>query len=390
MREYELTISESLSDISPDVWNALAGPNPTLNWAWLQSMIDTGCTTSESGWRPLFLLLWRDLSGKRTLTGALPLYLKWHSYGEYVFDWAWAEAYQRHGLDYYPKLVSAVPFTPCTGARLLAVTAADRTVLLRAALSLANEEDVSSLHVLFPPAAESAEWMDADLLLRHSVQFHWQNAGYATFEQFLSTMSHDKRKRIRQERRKVRDTGVSFRRLAGTAIGDAEWDFFASCYRKTYREHRSTPYLNRTFFGLVGERMAEHVWMVIAELDGQPIASALNLVGGGIMYGRYWGAMASISGLHFEACYYQAIEHAVEQRLTTIEGGAQGEHTLARGFLPVRCHSAHWLKHAEFSRVVEAFLARERAGIQRYETELESSAPFKKSSTGAEIGAKTS
>ncbi|MBL8515118.1 MAG: N-acetyltransferase, partial [Betaproteobacteria bacterium] len=218
MREYELTITETLAGIAPQEWRALAGENPTLQWAFLQSMIEAGCTTPETGWRPLFLTLRRDIAGQRTLTGALPLYLKGHSYGEYVFDWAWAEAYHRHGLDYYPKLLSAVPFTPCTGARLMGLTEADRGILLNGALSLARDEDVSSLHVLFADETENAKWTGAGLMARHSIQFHWQNAGFKSFEEFLSTMSHDKRKRIRQERRKVRDAGVTFRRLAGTGI----------------------------------------------------------------------------------------------------------------------------------------------------------------------------
>ncbi|MBL8519608.1 MAG: N-acetyltransferase [Betaproteobacteria bacterium] len=388
MREYELTIIETLAGIPAAEWNALAGPNPTLQWAFLQSMIDAGCTTPERGWRPLFLILRRDLAGQRAMTGALPLYLKGHSYGEYVFDWAWAEAYHQHGLDYYPKLVAAVPFTPCTGPRLMAATEADRAILLEGALSIAREEEVSSLHVLFPPEAEQARWVGAGLLQRHSVQFHWRNAGYPSFESFLSTMSHDKRKRIRQERRKVREAGLVFRRVSGADIREADWDFFAACYRKTYREHRSTPYLNRAFFGLIGERMPGNLMLVMAERDGQPVASALNLVGGGVMYGRYWGTTAMHSGLHFETCYYQAIEHAIELGLATIEGGAQGEHKLARGFEPVRCHSAHWLKHPQFARAVEDFLEREREGIARYESELEDSSPFRKSSTGAATGGK--
>ncbi len=389
MREYDLTLAETLAGIPPDAWDALAGANPTLRWAWLQSMIDSGRTSPDTGWRPLFLLLWRDLAGRRTLTGALPLYLKGHSYGEFVFDWAWAEAYQRHGFHYYPKLVAAVPFTPCTGPRLMAGTASDRDILLQAALALAREEDVSSLHVLFPPEAENARWVEAGLMPRRSMQFHWQNTGYADFEQFLSTMTHDKRKRIRQERRKVAAAGLSFRRIAGRMITEAEWDFFMACYRKTYREHRSTPYLNREFFRLVGARMPDNLMLVVAEREGRPVACALNLVGGGVMYGRYWGAVEFHPGLHFETCYYQAIEHGIEVGLQSIEGGAQGEHKLARGFDPVLCHSAHWLKHAEFSRAIEDYLARERDGMARYESELEQSSPYKKSSTGAAFGPKT-
>jgi predicted N-acyltransferase len=294
-----------------------------------------------------------------------------------VFDWAWADAYHRNGLDYYPKLVAAVPFTPCTGARLMGATATDRALLRDAAMRIAREEPVSSLHVLFPAANEHPLWADAGLMPRHNVQFHWHNAGFDSFDAFLSTMTHDKRKRIKQERRRVRAAGFEFRRLPGEAIDAAAWDFFFSCYRNTYRDHRSRPYLNREFFDLLGQRMPDSILLVVAERDGRPLACALNLLGGGVVYGRYWGATEVHAGLHFETCYYQAIEFAIEHGLSTIEGGAQGEHKLARGFVPVRCHSFHWLKHAEFTSAVEDFLVRERHGLARYEADLQASLPFK-------------
>ena len=377
MREVELKVLDSLTSIPSSDWDTLTGNNPTLSHALLQSMIDAGCTAAKTGWLPQFLTLWREIEGHQTLCGAVPLYVKTHSYGEYVFDWAWAEAYQRHGLDYYPKLLSAVPFTPCTGGRLLAKTSADRKLLVDGLLSLAAQSDVSSLHVLFPNTVEHKLLIDAGMMPRTSIQFHWQNAGYKSFDDFLGTMSHDKRKKVKQERRKVVDAGITFRRLVGTDITDADWDFFVECYNHTYRAHFSTPYLNRKFFGLIGARMPANILLIVAEREGKPVASALNLFSEHTLYGRYWGGLAFHSGLHFETCYYQALEFCIARGIQTFEGGAQGEHKLARGFLPVKCHSAHWLKHPQFSRAVEDFLRRESGGMEQYVNELEGSSPFK-------------
>ncbi len=382
MREVALKVYDSLARIPAPDWDALAGSNPTLRHAFLQSMIDAGCTTAKTGWLPQFLTLWResdDGDGRERLCGAVPLYVKGHSYGEYVFDWAWAEAYQRHGLDYYPKLLSAVPFTPCTGARLMARTAADRKVLIDGLLTLARDSDVSSLHVLFPEAAEHQLLVEAGMMPRTSIQFHWRNDGYRSFDDFLATMSHDKRKKLKQERRKVAEAGITFRRLTGNEITPPDWDFFVKCYDHTYRAHFSTPYLNRQFFGLIGERMPENILLIIAEREGQPIASALNLWDATTLYGRYWGGLEFHSGLHFETCYYQALEFCIARGVHVFEGGAQGEHKLARGFLPVKCHSAHWLKEPRFARAVEDFLERETGGIEQYVNELGESSPFKES-----------
>jgi predicted N-acyltransferase len=305
--------------------------------------------------------------------------MKGHSYGEYVFDWAWADAYARAGLDYYPKLVAAVPFSPCPGARLLAETDTDRALLLRALKTITAESEVSSLHVLYPTASEQALLLKDGFLPRQSVQFHWQNHGYSNFEQFLGEMSHDKRKRIKQERRRVRDAGVKWRVLHGRSSSEADWHFFDSCYQRTYREHHSTPYLNRQFFGLIGERMPESLLLIIADIDGIPVAASLNLLGDDALYGRYWGARQFVSGLHFEACYYQTIEYSINNKLSRVEGGAQGEHKLARGFTPVTCHSAHLIKDARFARAIQEFLAREATGTARYVSELNEHSPFKDS-----------
>ena len=380
MREVTLNVLDSLVAIPAADWDALTGGNPTLRHAFLQSMIDAGCTTAETGWLPQFLTLWRqadDGDGREKLCGAVPLYVKGHSYGEYVFDWAWAEAYQRNGLAYFPKLLAAVPFTPCSGARLMACTATDRKILLDSLLGLTRQSAVSSLHVLFPDAVELPLLTDAGMLPRTSIQFHWRNDHYRTFDDFLATMNHDKRKKLKQERRKVVEAGIVFRQLTGDEITAADWDFFARCYGHTYRAHLSTPYLNREFFGLIGERMPGNILLIIAEREGKPIACALNLWEAKTLYGRYWGALEFHSGLHFETCYYQAQEFCIARGIQVFEGGAQGEHKLARGFLPVKCHSAHWLKEPRFARAVEDFLARESGGIDQYVNELGESSPFK-------------
>ncbi|MCY7386711.1 MAG: GNAT family N-acetyltransferase [Burkholderiales bacterium] len=377
MREVDLKVLDSLDTIAAQEWDALTDNNPTLRHAFLQSMVDAGCTTAKTGWLPQFLTLWRDVDGRQSLCGAVPLYVKSHSYGEYVFDWSWAEAYQRHGLAYYPKLLSAIPFTPCSGGRLLAKTSADRKILVDGLISLAEQSDVSSLHVLFPDAEDHQLLVAKGMMPRTSIQFHWQNAGYKSFADFLATMSHDKRKKVKQERRKVVEAGITFKRLVGSDITDADWDFFVECYDHTYRAHFSTPYLNRKFFGLIGKRMPENVLLIVAEREGKRIASALNLFSEDTLYGRYWGGLEFHSGLHFETCYYQALEFCIARGIQVFEGGAQGEHKLARGFLPVKCHSAHWLKQPQFAKAVEDFLRRESGGMAQYVNELGESSPFK-------------
>ena len=368
----EVRVVEDLADIPAAAWNALAGANPFLRHEFLSALHETGCASERTGWAPRFLTL--DEGGR--LTGALPLYLKSHSYGEYVFDWAWADAYERSGLDYYPKLLSAVPFSPVTGPRLLAADAAARRRLIEAAIELAR--GVSSLHVLFPPGDEARELESAGLMLRRGVQFHWSNPGYRDFDDFLATLTHDKRKKIRQERRRVREAGVSLVRKVGAEITRDDWRFFTRCYALTYRAHRSSPYLNLAFFTRLGETMPEHVLLVIAERDGRPIASALDVFTPEALYGRYWGAVEHVPALHFEACYYQALEFCIERGIAAFEGGAQGEHKLARGFLPQETWSAHWLRHPQFADAVERFLAREAAGVERYIDELREHSPFRR------------
>lgn len=377
---HETRILESLTDVDAGEWNTLVrtcgGDHPFLRHEFLHALHETGCASERSGWQPQYITLWHD--GR--LAAAMPLYLKRHSYGEYVFDWAWADAYHRAGLAYYPKLLSAIPFSPIAGSRLLAADEADRMLLVRTAIELA--EQVSSLHVLFPQDAEADSLRSAGMMLRHGVQFHWHNAsngaGYDSFDAFLGDLSSAKRKKIRQERRKVADAGVKMRRLVGHDISDEHWHFFTRCYETTYSQHGSTPYLNLAFFRRLGETMPGNVLLVLAELDGKPIASALNIFSGTTLYGRYWGAVGHVPLLHFEACYYQAIEFCIERGIAVFEGGAQGEHKLARGFRPVQTCSAHWLQHPRFAAAVEQFLERETAGMSAYMDELNERAPFRR------------
>ena len=366
---------ESLAGVPAADWNALAGGDPFVSHEFLSALMDTGCASARTGWRPQIVLLERD--GK--LAGAMPLFLKSHSYGEYVFDWAWADAYVRHGLEYYPKLLCAVPFTPVTGPRLLAASEADRGKLAAAALDMARE--VSSLHVLFPPEAEAGQMQGAGMLLRRTVQFHWRNEGYADFDDFLSRMTRHRRKVIRQERRRVHETGLSFRWLRGAEIERSHWEFFERCYRRTYAAHRSSPYLNLEFFLRLGATLPQHCLMILAERGGQAVAATLNVISEEKIWGRYWGAAEHIPLLHFECCYYQAIEYAIANRLQLFEGGAQGEHKLYRGLLPVETHSAHWLTHPTFAGAIEDYLKRETAGIARYVDELNEHSPFRGTSS---------
>ncbi len=369
-----LRILDSLEDVDASQWNSLAGGNPTLAYEFLDSLHRTGCAAPRAGWRPQFPSIWE---GER-LVGAAPLYVKSHSYGEYVFDWGWADAYERHGIPYYPKLLCAVPFTPATGTRLLADRAETRKALAHWMIELARESGVSSLHVLFPSTADAEALRGCGMLERSGLQFHWRNAGYASFDEFLAALSHDKRKKIRQERRRVSEAGVTFERLTGHEATSDDWDFFTSCYRRTYREHRSTPYLDRAFFGMIAERMPGNVLLVIARRDGRRVAAALDLFGGDALYGRYWGSIEYVPGMHFEACYYQALEFCIERKIALFEGGAQGEHKHARGFLPEATRSFHWLAHPAFNRAVDEFLAEEGTRISAYVDELNEHTPFRR------------
>lgn len=371
--DVSVEIITSLSQVKAADWDALIDGMPLLSHAFLSALENSGSVGAGTGWNPHPLIV---KQGKQ-LIGAMPLYLKSHSYGEYVFDWAWADAYQRSGLEYYPKLLSAIPFSPITSARLLSKHTVTANLMIEALESTMRQYKLSSAHVIFPDTDSAQHFDAAGWLKRTGVQFWWQNKNYADFDDFLATLSHDKRKKIHQERKKVAAAGVVCKCIKGADISQADWDFFYRCYVNTYREHHSTPYLTRAFFAEIGKTMPDNILLVLAYLDGTPIASALNMYDKNALYGRYWGAMQFVSGLHFELCYYQAQAFCIAENITFFEGGAQGEHKLARGFEPRPTCSYHKIAHPDFESAIKQFLLRESEGIAAYTNELEERAPFK-------------
>ncbi len=442
----------SALDVDATAWNALLArqshPTPFMRHEYLAALQESGSAIPRTGWTPRFMTLWEG----EALVAACPLYLKSHSYGEYVFDWAWASAYEQHGVPYYPKAVVAVPFTPVPGTRLMARDAVARQWLVRALCQWCTDEGISSLHILFASDEDVASAAREGLMARHTVQFHWTNATpasgsaapapdgrdndaatatpagtsaepmpaangdspstgavrpadgqpasrgvapagrYRDFDDFLAYLSQEKRKKIRQERRRVANAGVTFRWAAGADISAADWDFFYRCYERTYLEHGNPPYLTRAFFQQMAERMPAHWLLFIAERGGRPIASSLIAIDQdassasgqnhsihlpSTAYGRYWGALERVDCLHFEACYYQPLQWCIEHGLGRFEGGAQGEHKMARALLPVQATSLHWLAHPAFADAVERFLEREGAGVDHYLDDLQARSPFR-------------
>ena len=417
--DYVIRVLDSPQAIDGLQWNELlarqdpAGAlNPFMRHEYLAAMQASGSAVPDTGWTPRFMALY---DGTR-LVAACALYLKSHSYGEYVFDWAWANAYQQHGLAYYPKALVATPFTPVPGPRLLAKDAATRVLLVKALMAWCESEKLSSLHLLFGNEADIAACAEAGLMLRHTVQFHWKNMAptlvaartalppegavlarggpslqtvapthtrFRDFEDFLGSLNQEKRKKIRQERRKVSEAGVVFSTKRAADITPADWDFFYRCYERTYLEHGNAPYLSRNFFELMAMHMPENWLMFVAEREGRPMACSLIALSSGeqngqkTAYGRYWGALERVDCLHFEACYYQPLQWCIANSFDSFEGGAQGEHKMARALLPVKTTSAHWLAHPSFADAVERFLAREQEGIAGYMQDLERRNPFK-------------
>ncbi len=374
-----LSIARRLGDVDRDTWDALANPDPDtydpfISWDFLQALEEAGCTGRSAGWIPHHLLA-HDRAG--ALVGAAPLYAKTNSYGEYVFDHAWADALHRAGGAYYPKLQCAAPFTPVTGRRLLAQDDATVAALARGIIDVARQLQASSAHITFLTGAQQAGLAGDVYLRREGVQFHWTNAGYKSFQDFLAVLSSGKRKSIRRERERACE-GLVIRRLTGPEITPALWDVFFACYMDTASRKWGQPYLNRRFFKLVGERMGDRVVLFLAEAEGAPIASALNFLGGNTLYGRYWGRLADRDFLHFELCYYAAIEFAIERGLARVEAGAQGEHKLTRGYAPVPTFSAHWIAHAGLREAVARYLEQERPAVAEEIEMLGEHTPFKK------------
>ena len=379
---YVIEVQGSMRNVSAQDWDALleaqTEPTPFMRHAYLSAMEESGSASAKSGWKLQLVTLRHAMPPKvGQLAGAAVLYIKPHSYGEYVFDWAWADAYQRHGLNYYPKAVSAVPFTPVPGSRLLADSSQSQSALLSAMVELAQNEDWSSLHLLFLSNDDLQVTETAGWLSRHTVQFHWHNAAYEDFDDFLKALNQEKRKKIKQERRKVAEAGVVFKAFEGTQIQSADWDFFYQCYAQTYFEHGNAPYLNRDFFQRMQDTMPENWVLFIAEKNGQRMACSLIGLGNNVAYGRYWGALERVDCLHFEACYYQPIAWCIDKGVARFEGGAQGEHKMARALLPVKANSAHWLAHPGFADAVEKYLEKEGHGVSAYLENLEGRSPLK-------------
>ena len=442
-------------EVDATAWNALLAlqshPTPFMRHEYLAALHESESAVPHTGWTPRFMTLWEgDL-----LVAACPLYLKSHSYGEYVFDWAWASAYEQHGVPYYPKAVVAVPFTPVPGTRLMARDAAARQGLVQALCQWCEDEGISSLHVLFASDDDVLTGAREGLMLRHTVQFHWKNVAptlgtdvsslppegalaalgrpgggsgaaptlgtggflpptesalaaveshcdsgsaaagtlaYRDFDDFLAHLTQEKRKKFRQERRRVAEAGVTFRWALGADITADDWNFFYRCYERTYLEHGNPPYLTRAFFQQMADRMPEHWLLFIAEREGRPIASSLIAISaqpssargqyhskyaGCTAYGRYWGALERVDCLHFEACYYQPLAWCIAHGVQRFEGGAQGEHKMARALLPVPATSMHWLANPAFADAVDRFLAREGAGVEQYLDHLQARSPFR-------------
>lgn len=383
----------AIAAITPGQWDALVDAScahaaPCLRHAYLHALEQSGGVGGRSGWTPAHATLWAN----GAVIAAMPLYLKAHSYGEYVFDWAWAEAYHHHGLDYYPKWLAALPFTPIPGPRVLGRDPAARRDLLTAVLAHARESGLSSFHVLFAHDADLPLLREAGLLIRQGVQFHWTNstpppaassaeplasAAWHDFDAFLGSLSQAKRKKIRQERRRAAAHGLELEWLDGHSARVQDWAFFHRCYATTYALHRSTPYLSTEFFRLLAHHMPDSVRLLVARRGGEALAAAFFLCDAQALYGRYWGALEDLPFVHFELCYYQAIEYCLGHGLQRFEGGAQGEHKLSRGLLPERTWSAHWIADPRFASAVDDYLARERRGIDLYLDELAERTPFR-------------
>ena len=374
----DVRIAQDLSEIGADDWNRIADPRyPFTSYSFLRALETSNCVAGQSGWHPNYLLALDD--GK--LIGALPLYKKFHSYGEYVFDWAWARAYAQNGLSYYPKLVVGIPFTPATGPRFLVAPESDQNTvaetLIAATRRFADSQGLSSIHWLFTTETDVARLEQSGFNRRVGCQFHWTNNGYRSFDEFLTTLSSAKRKKILRERRHVSEAGIQIEVRTGDELDSRHWQLMYQFYRRTVDTHAAIPYLTREFFLTLGQTMPDRTVLVLARDSKDYVAGALNFVGQDTLYGRYWGTRFPINGLHFEVCYYRAIEFCIDHGLARFEAGAQGEHKIARGFVPTPTYSAHWLRNEQFANAVEDFLDRERKDMSEYIDELRMHVPFK-------------
>lgn len=379
---YHVRVIDNISEISETSWNALLpdNANPFVKYAFLETLETTNCIGGKTGWQAAHLII-EDIASN--LLGAAPMYLKQHSYGEFVFDWSWAQAYEQNGLNYYPKVLVAIPFTPVQGPRLLVAKNQDagsiQSLLLENMKKLIQYNGLSSAHILFPNPDEIAVLEEHEFMLRDCVQFHWRNQGYENFEDFLAALTMKRRKNIRRERSQLLHLELKYQHLSGADANPEDWSFFYRCYANTYLERGSSPYLTESFFQEIAKRMPDNLHLILAYRSNQAIAASLLVVDhhASHAYGRYWGATEHVPLLHFEVAFYQAIEYCISKGISTFEGGAQGEHKMARGFLPTTLHSAHWMADPGFSRAVGHFLQREHQGISAYVDELERHNPLK-------------
>jgi uncharacterized protein len=377
--KYEVRVLSQIIEVSEEAWDSILphAAGPFMQYSFLSLLEKTGCVSAETGWKPSHLALYE--AGGESLLGALPLYLKTHSYGEYVFDWSWAEAYTQAGLPYFPKALSAIPFTPVTSSRLLARSTEYQEALIAGLKQLVGELSLSSAHILFPVEEEANLLSTAGFLKRESVQFHWHNHGYSDFESFLSTLTMRRRKNIKRERKQVQSAGITFEHLPGELATEEDVLFFYRCYRNTYQNHYSSPYLSQLFFQEWVQQMPRNLHLIVAKREGQAIASALLAIDRELSkaYGRYWGCVEQHPCLHFETAFYQAIDYCISEGIQTLEGGAQGEHKMARGFMPTTVSSYHHLSDPRFQAAVARFLERERQGIGQYLDELSEHSPLR-------------
>ncbi len=373
-------ILQQIDDVAAGDWNRLAGTaQPFLRHEFLSALESSGATGAGTGWTAQHLVI---SAGDGSLAGAMPLYLRTDSWGEFVFDFAWADAYRRAGLPYFPKLIAAVPFTPVAGPRLLVAPGLERALvrrqLLDAALAHARDIQASSLHILFPEEAEARELQARGLLLRKDCQFHWHNRGYASFEEFLGGFTAAKRKKVKRERRRIAEAGITFRILTGSEISDALWSEIMPLYASTFARRGREPYLNEAFFRRIARTLPEQLIVVLALARQTPVAVAILFQGEDTLYGRYWGSSGDYHSLHFETCYYQGIDYCIARGLRRFEPGTQGEHKIARGFVPQEVWSTHWLADARFATAVEHYLDREREHIDQYMDLVQDHVPYRR------------
>ena len=373
------TILDNINAVSATAWNALvADDNPFIKHEFLSTLEEHNCVGQRFGWIPQHIAIYDD---HNALIGAAPMYLKDNSYGELVFDWSWADAYQRSGLHYYPKLVTAIPYTPATGPRLLVAAHADQSAvrqrLIDVAISVAENHNLSSIHWLFTNTTDTAILKQSGLALRLGCQFHWQNHGYKDFDDFLQTLSAPKRKMIKRERRRTQEQEIELEVLHGDEMSEQQWRIFHRFYESTFERKSGMPTLSLPFFMALAERMPRNMVIVLARHQGEYVAGAFNMRSKDTLYGRHWGCSAEFHSLHFEACYYQGLDYCIQHQLQSFEPGAQGEHKISRGFLPTRTWSAHWIAHPEFRNIIYNYCQQEQAAMEDYIAELNQHSPYK-------------